>query len=56
MTQSKEGGAVLPTHLKEGDPAPPFSTTDQDGKAISLAGLKGKKVVLYFYPEDDTPT
>ncbi|MCX6318405.1 MAG: thioredoxin-dependent thiol peroxidase [Bacteroidetes bacterium] len=42
--------------LKEGDKAPAFSGTDQNGKKISLASLKGKKVVLYFYPEDDTPT
>jgi thioredoxin-dependent peroxiredoxin len=42
--------------LKEGDKAPAFSGTDQNGKKVSLAGLKGKKVVLYFYPEDDTPT
>jgi peroxiredoxin Q/BCP len=42
--------------LKEGDKAPAFSGTDQDGKKISLASYKGKKVVLYFYPEDDTPT
>jgi thioredoxin-dependent peroxiredoxin len=42
--------------LKEGDKAPAFSARDQNGKKISLSGLKGKKVVLYFYPEDDTPT
>jgi peroxiredoxin Q/BCP len=42
--------------LKEGDKAPAFSGTDQDGRKISLADYKGKKVVLYFYPEDDTPT
>ena len=42
--------------LKEGDKAPTFSGTDQDGRKISLADYKGKKVVLYFYPEDDTPT
>ena len=42
--------------LKEGDNAPAFTGTDQDGKKISLASYKGKKVVLYFYPEDDTPT
>lgn len=42
--------------LKEGDKAPPFTSTDQNGKKMSLADLKGKKVVLYFYPEDDTPT
>lgn len=42
--------------LKEGDKAPAFSAKDQNGKKISLSELKGKKVVLYFYPEDDTPT
>ncbi|MEO5995616.1 MAG: thioredoxin-dependent thiol peroxidase [Chitinophagaceae bacterium] len=44
------------THLKEGDKAPVFSGNDQNGKKISLTGFKGKKLVLYFYPEDDTPT
>jgi len=42
--------------LKEGDKAPLFTAIDQDEKKISLADFKGKKVVLYFYPEDDTPT
>ena len=42
--------------LKEGDKAPAFSGNDQNGKKVSLASLKGKKIVLYFYPEDDTPT
>ena len=42
--------------LKEGDKAPAFSGIDQNGKKISLADYKGKKLVLYFYPEDDTPT
>lgn len=42
--------------LKKGDKAPAFKGRDQDGKTISLASYKGKKVVLYFYPEDDTPT
>jgi thioredoxin-dependent peroxiredoxin len=42
--------------LKEGDKAPPFTGNDQDGKKISLTAFKGKKVVLFFYPEDDTPT
>jgi peroxiredoxin Q/BCP len=44
------------TTLKEGDKAPAFKSKDQNGKTISLADYKGKKVVLYFYPEDDTPT
>ena len=42
--------------LKEGDKAPLFTAFDQDGKKIALSDFKGKKVVLYFYPEDDTPT
>jgi thioredoxin-dependent peroxiredoxin len=42
--------------LKEGDKAPVFSGKDQDGNNISLTDFKGKKLVLYFYPEDDTPT
>ena len=42
--------------LSEGDKAPDFKSTDQNGKPVSLADFKGKKVVLYFYPEDDTPT
>ncbi len=42
--------------LKEGDKAPLFTGADQNGEKISLADYKGKKLVLYFYPEDDTPT
>ena len=42
--------------LLEGDKAPAFSGTDQNGEKISLKDYKGKKLVLYFYPEDDTPT
>ncbi|HJV18870.1 MAG TPA: thioredoxin-dependent thiol peroxidase [Sediminibacterium sp.] len=41
--------------LKEGSKAPAFKALDQNGKTISLADFKGKKVVLYFYPKDDTP-
>lgn len=41
--------------LKEGDKAPEFSAADQDGSKISLNLFKGKKIVLYFYPQDDTP-
>ena len=44
------------THLTEGSKAPAFKGKDQNGKPISLVDFKGKKVVLYFYPEDDTPT
>ena len=42
--------------LKEGDRAPAFTGNDQDGRKTSLGDFKGQKVVLYFYPEDDTPT
>ena len=41
--------------LKEGSAAPAFKTTDANGKAVSLKDLRGQKVVLYFYPKDDTP-
>lgn len=43
------------TSLKSGDKAPAFSAKDQNGKMISLKDLKGKNVVLYFYPKDNTP-
>jgi peroxiredoxin Q/BCP len=41
--------------LKEGDPAPDFSAATNGGGTVSLAGLLGKNVILYFYPKDDTP-
>jgi peroxiredoxin Q/BCP len=41
--------------VTEGKPAPDFTGRDQDGKSVSLSQYKGKKVVLYFYPKDDTP-
>jgi peroxiredoxin Q/BCP len=41
--------------LTVGSNAPHFSTIDQDGRTVSLSDFKGKKVVLYFYPKDDTP-
>lgn len=43
------------TTLKTGDIAPQFSATDQHGNEITLDSFKGKKVILYFYPKDDTP-
>ncbi|UTW61417.1 thioredoxin-dependent thiol peroxidase [bacterium SCSIO 12741] len=43
------------THLKAGDQAPAFEGKDQNGESISLDQFKGKKVVLYFYPKDNTP-
>lgn len=41
--------------LRIGSKAPEFKSNDQDGKEVSLAGLKGTKFVLYFYPKDMTP-
>lgn len=41
--------------LTEGAAAPYFEGVNQDGKPISLAGFKGKKLILYFYPKDNTP-
>ena len=46
----------MATHLQEGMKAPAFTGVDQRGNKVSLADFKGKKLVLYFYPEDDTPT
>ena len=42
--------------LEEGKKAPAFKGIDQNGKPVSLADYKGKKLVLYFYPKDSTPT
>ena len=42
--------------LKIGDKAPDFSGIDQNGQKISLGDYSGKKLVLYFYPKDNTPT
>jgi thioredoxin-dependent peroxiredoxin len=39
----------------EGSPAPSFSALDDRGQQVSLADFKGRVVVLYFYPKDDTP-
>lgn len=41
--------------LKVGDLAPDFSLPDADGNTVSLSALKGQRVVLYFYPRDNTP-
>jgi peroxiredoxin Q/BCP len=44
------------TSLKAGDKAPDFKAKDQNGKIVSLKDFSGKKLILYFYPKDDTPT
>ncbi|MFN9057308.1 MAG: thioredoxin-dependent thiol peroxidase, partial [Cyanobacteriota bacterium] len=41
--------------LAIGDPAPAFTLPDQDGNPIELASFRGQRVVIYFYPKDDTP-
>jgi peroxiredoxin len=41
--------------LKPGDQAPAFDTVNDQGNAVKLADFKGKRVVLYFYPKDNTP-
>ena len=45
----------LELSLKPGDVAPEFSVPSTDGSVVSLSGLRGKHVILYFYPKDDTP-
>jgi peroxiredoxin Q/BCP len=41
--------------LQAGDKAPAFKAKNENGETVSLANFKGKKLVLYFYPKDDTP-
>lgn len=41
--------------LQQGDPAPDFKLPDQDGNLIQLSQFKGQKLVVYFYPKDNTP-
>lgn len=48
-------GRVGAAELKVGSPAPDFSTVDEQGKPVSLKDFRGKAVILYFYPKDDTP-
>ncbi|HOI00738.1 MAG TPA: thioredoxin-dependent thiol peroxidase [Bacteroidales bacterium] len=45
----------METRLSAGQPAPYFEGVDQHGQTIRLTDLQGKKLVLYFYPKDDTP-
>jgi len=41
--------------IKEGDKAPEFNANDEAGNAVSLSQYKGRKLILFFYPKDDTP-
>jgi peroxiredoxin Q/BCP len=43
------------THIKVGEAAPDFETVDDQNNRVKLSDLRGKRVVLYFYPKDDTP-
>jgi len=47
--------SIHAAELKVGDPAPSFTAKDETGKTISLSDFKGKAVLLYFYPMDNTP-
>jgi peroxiredoxin Q/BCP len=42
--------------IQKGDKAPAFEAKNQDGKTVKLEDFKGKKLVVYFYPKDNTPT
>jgi thioredoxin-dependent peroxiredoxin len=48
-------GLFSGTTLKPGDTAPDFTLKDQNGKFVTLSALRGKRVVLYFFPKADTP-
>jgi peroxiredoxin Q/BCP len=48
-------GLFSGTSLKPGDDAPDFALRDQSGREVRLSKLKGKRVVLFFYPKADTP-
>lgn len=45
----------MPADLTAGDKAPDFSLPDENGQTVNLKTFRGKQVVLYFYPKDDTP-
>jgi peroxiredoxin Q/BCP len=49
----QRGGTAQMLHA--GDPAPDFTSTTHEGKDLALATLRGKKVLLWFYPKADTP-
>jgi peroxiredoxin Q/BCP len=52
---SRDGTASLLFVVREGAPAPDFTLHADDGREITLSSLRGRPVVLYFYPKDDTP-
>lgn len=52
---STGAGGEKSMNLRTGDKAPDFALNDGDGKRVKLSDFLGKKVILYFYPKDDTP-
>ena len=44
------------THLKKGDKAPDFNLENEKGESVTLKDFEGKKLILFFYPKDNTPT
>lgn len=52
---AKAAPAEIPAGVREGDPAPGFSLAASGGRTVSLAAMKGRPFVLYFYPKADTP-
>jgi peroxiredoxin Q/BCP len=55
MTEIDSGTDTAPVRLSPGDPAPPFTLPDADGKAVSLADYRGRRVIVYCYPAALTP-
>ncbi len=55
LTSSKGKIATVTGGLKVGSPAPAFSLPNEKGQVVKLSELKGKKIVVFFYPKDDTP-
>ncbi|HET9948760.1 MAG TPA: peroxiredoxin, partial [Longimicrobiales bacterium] len=52
MSRVKKKGSAGP---EKGEPAPDFTLPSDEGGEVTLSALRGRKVVLYFYPKDDTP-
>jgi len=55
MTETDSGVDTAPVRLAPGDPAPEFTLPDADGNAVSLAGYRGRRVIVYCYPAALTP-
>jgi peroxiredoxin Q/BCP len=55
MSRTSKGARVSEERLAPGDPAPDFTLPDADGNQVSLSGLRGQHVIVYFYPAAMTP-